>query len=291
MLDYHFGAPKGSPQDATGYKSEPTDFEAEVDPASLIGAGVKFAGAQTITIPANGAVQLSPGKGFTLSAWVRFAAAEPASQAYIAQLADQGRELVLGIAGTQAFARYGGTGSPVNLTQTGQLTTGEWHHLAMRIGDGRLTLFVDGADVGHTDAEAQEIGGALTIGGSAAHGNYYTGDLDELEVSNSVRSADWLKAAARSQGMVAPLVVYGGDTQKEGGHESYFATTLRNVTADGWVVIGILAVMFFASLMIMGMKALFLTRVAQGNGRFLERFYKESADPAAFEKRDRGGGR
>jgi len=56
-----------------------------------------------------------------------------------------------------------------------------------------------------------------------------------------VRSAYWLKAAARSQGLVAPLVVYGGDTQKEGGHESYFATTLRNVTADGWVVIGILA--------------------------------------------------
>lgn len=285
VLDYHFGAPKGSPQDATGYKSEPSDFGAEVAPASLIGAGVKFAGAQTITIPANGAVQLSPGKGFTLSAWVRFAAAEPASQAYIAQLADQGRELVLGIAGTQAFARYVGTGSPVNLTQTGQLTTGEWHHLAIRIGDGRLTLFVDGADVGHTDAEAREIGGALTIGGSAAHGNYYTGDLDELEVSNSVRSADWLKVAARSQGIVAPLVVYGGDTQKEGGHESYFATTLRNVTADGWVVIGVLAVMFFASLMIMGMKALFLTQVAQGNGRFLERFYKESADPAAFEKR------
>jgi biopolymer transport protein ExbB len=284
VLVYHFGSPKGSPQDVTAYKSEPSAFNAEVNPASLIGAGVKFNGAQTITIPASGAVHLAAGKGFTLSAWSRIDAAQPASQAYIAQLADQGRELVLGIAGTQAFARYLGTGAPIALTQSGQLTAGEWHHIAVRIGDGRLTLFVDGADVGHGDAEAQEIGGTLTIGGSAASGNYFTGELDELEVSNTVRSADWLKAAARSQGMVAPLVVYGGDTQKEGGHESYFATTLRNVTADGWVVIAILAVMFLASIMIMGGKAVYLNQVARGNTRFLERFYKESADPAALEK-------
>jgi biopolymer transport protein ExbB len=131
----------------------------------------------------------------------------------------------------------------------------------------------------------QEIGGTLTIGGSAASANYFNGELDELEVANTVRSADWLKAAARSQGTVAQLVVYGGDTQKEGGHESYFATTLRNVTADGWVVIGILSVMFLASILIMAVKALYLNRVAKGNATFLEQFYKESADPAALERR------
>jgi biopolymer transport protein ExbB len=283
VLVYHFGAAKDQPQDTTGYKSEPSAFEAEVDQASLIAAGVKFAGAQTLTIPANGAVHLAPNKGFTLSAWVRFAAGQDAD---IAQLADQGRELVLGLTGTQALARYGGGGggTPVTVTQQGQLTTGEWHHLAVRIGDGRLALFVDGQDAGHTNAEAQEIGGALTIGGSAAKSNYFTGQLDELEVSNSVRSADWLKAAARSQGMVAPLVVYGGDTQKEGGKESYFATTLRNVTVDGWVVISLLALMFVLAVIIMGAKALFLTKVAAGNRKFLAAFNQMSADPAALER-------
>ena len=283
-LVYHFGAPKGSPQDTTAYKSEPTVFNAEVNPASLIAAGAKFAGAQTISIPATGAVHLSPAKGFTLSAWARIEAGQSA-EAYIAQLAEQDRELILGISGTQAFVRYTAGGNPVTLTQATQLTTAEWHHLAVRIGDGRLTLFVDGSDAAHTNVEVQEIGGVLTIGGSAANANHFTGELDELEVSNTVRSADWLKAAARSQGLVAPLVVYGGDTQKEGGQESYFATTLRNVTADGWVVIGILAFMFLASVAIMVTKALYLNRVAQGNSRFLERFYKEADDPAALERR------
>jgi biopolymer transport protein ExbB len=286
-LVYHFGAPKGSPQDATAYKSEPTTFDAELNPASLIGTGVRFAGSQVISIPATGAVHLLPVKGFTLSAWIRFDAAQGA-QAYVAQLAEQGKELVLGIAGSQAFVRYAAGVSPVSLTQTGQLSTAEWHHLAVRIGDGRLTLFVDGADAAHVNVEVQEIAGALTVGGAAAGGNYYAGELDELEVSSTVRGADWLKAAARSQGLVAPLVIYGGDTQKEGGHESYFATTLRNVTADGWVVIAILTFMFLASIMIMATKAVYLNRVAQGNGRFLERFYKESDDLVAMQKRSAG---
>jgi biopolymer transport protein ExbB len=288
VLVYHFGAPKGSPQDSTAYKSEPSALDAEVTPASLIGGGVKFAGGQAISIPASGALHLAANKGFTLSAWVRIEAAQ--SDADIARLADQGRELVLGISGTQAFARFnGGSGAPVIVTQSGELTTGEWHHLAMRIGDARLTLFVDGIDAGHSSVDAQEIGGALTVGGSAAKSNYLTGELDELEVSNSARSADWIKAAARSQGMVAPLVVYGGDTQKEGGKESYFATTLRNVTVDGWVVISLLGFMFLMALFIMAVKGMFLTRVAAGNRKFLHVFNAMSADPAALERKLGGG--
>ena len=283
VLDYHFGAAKGAPQDSTGYKSEPSASDAELTPASLIGSGVSFAGAQAISIPATGAVHLAANKGFTLSAWVRIEAAQ--TDAYVAQLAGEGRELVLGIAGTQVFARYDADGTPVSVTSTGQLTSGEWHHLAMRIGDGRLTLFVDGVDAGHVNAEARDIGGVLTIGGSAAKSNYFTGQLDELEVASAVRSADWIKAAARSQGMVAPLVIYGGDTQREGGKESYFATTLRNVTVDGWVVITILAIMFMMAVFIMGVKGLFLTRVAAGNRKFLASFNELAADPAALERK------
>jgi biopolymer transport protein ExbB len=287
-LVYHFGSAKDAAQDSTAYKSEPKSFTADVNPASLIGAGVKFAGAQTLSIPANGAVHLATNKGFTLSAWVRIDA--PQSDAYVGQLADQGRELVLGIQGTQAYARYnGGSGPPATVTATTQLSSGDWHHLAVRIGDGRLTLLVDGSDAGHVNADAQEIGGVLTIGGSATNSNFLTAELDELEVSNVVRSADWLKAAARSQGMVAPLVVYGGDTQKEGGKESYFATTLRNVTVDGWVVIGLLAFMFVVAMLIMGVKGWSLSQVASGNRKFLSAFRSMSDDPSALEKQLGGG--
>lgn len=284
-LVYHFGPAKGSPQDSTAYKSEPSAFNAEVNPASLIGGGVKFAGAQTITIPATGAVHATAAKGFTTSAWVRIAGAQ--NNADVIQLADQGRELVLGINGLQAFARFNsGTGTPITVTQSGALSANDWHHLALILGGGHLSLLVDGADVGHADATAVDLGGVLAIGGSVTNANFLTGDLDELEVANVARSADWLKAAARGQGMVAPLTVFGGDTQRDsGGSQSYFATTLRSVTVDGWVIICMLAVMFMLAMVIMITKGIFLTRVAGGNNRFLSEFRTLSDDPAALERK------
>lgn len=284
VLVYHFGSAAGTPQDATAYKVEPAQFTAHVTPTSLIGAGVSFSAGQIISIPANGPVHLSAGKGFTLSVWVRLTAA--LSDAYVAQLAGEGRELVLGIDGTQAFARYdGGTGAPVSIRQADELTAGSWHLLAVRIGDGALTLFVDGRVAGRADAQSQDVGGALTIGGAGAGGHSYTGDLDELEVSNVARSDDWMKALARSEGMIAPLVVYGADTEKEGGGQSYFAITLRNVTIDGWVIIGILGFMFMMAIIIMGAKGIFLARVAGGNRRFLVEFRKMADDPAVLERK------
>ncbi|HEV2269382.1 MAG TPA: DUF2341 domain-containing protein [Steroidobacteraceae bacterium] len=286
VMVYHFGPAAGSPQDSTHYKSDPIAFTATVNAASLIATGASFSGSQTITVPATGALHLAAAQGFTVSAWVRFAAAQSAAD--VVQLSGQGKELTLGISGAQAFAHYAsGSGAPVAVQQTGQLTTGDWHHLALTLGGGQLTLYVDGAQAGQVAAPAVDIAGTLTVGGSATGGSFFTGDMDELEVANVARSADWIKAAATSQGMMAPLVVYGTDAQKDSGGSSpsYFATTLRNVTADGWVIISILSVMFLAAVGIMASKAFYFSRVARANGKFLAEFRKMTDDPAALEKR------
>jgi len=283
VLVYHFGAPAGSPQDSTSYKTEPSAFKAVVNPASLIASGAQFKGAETITVPSTPALHLATAQGMTVSAWVRIEAAQ--TQAYLVALQESGKELVLGIDGTQAFASLSGVSS---VTQTGgNLTTGEWHHLAVRAGNGHLDLFVDGVSVGSAAGTIPDIGGTLTVGGSAQGGHLLTGELDELQVSNTARPDEWIVAAARSQGMVAPLVVYGGDAQKESsGGQSYFASTLRNVTIDGWVIIAILGVLFFASMGIMAGKLVYLGRVGSGNAKFLAEFRKMGDDPSALEKRE-----
>ena len=282
-LVYHFGAPASAPQDATAYKTEPGAFTAEVNPASLIGAGARFSGAHNISIPAKGALRLVPAQGLTLSAWVRIDAAQ--QNAYVAALEDGGKSLILGVDGTSIFGRWSDGTNPAVVAQSGvQMTTGEWHHLALRVGDGRLMLIVDGAEAGQANVTLAEMGGTLTIGSSAQNANVLTGELDELEVSNIARSTEWIKTAARSQGMVAPLVIYGGDVQKDsGGGESYFTTTLRNVTVDGWVIIGILVVMFAASIVVMVTKAISLNRIARGNAKFLDEFHKQKDELTAIE--------
>src|SRR5262249_22629232 len=174
------------------------------------------------------------------------------------------------------------------------LTPGEWHHLAIRAGDGRFNLFVDGVDVASADAELEEIAAPIVIGQSAAGTNGLVGELDELEVSNAGRSADWLKAVADGQGAMSKLVnTLGPDSRRDSTDsegESYFKTTLRNVTTDGWVVIGILMVMFVISLFVIVAKALLLSRVERENRRFLAAYRRVAGgDPltlARDEKED-----
>lgn len=282
---YHFAENAGAtPQDATAYKNQPSASAAELYPTSLIGGGIRLSGSGTLQIPSSASLRMSPAQGATISAWVRFDS--PQTNAHVATLEGAGRSLVLGVNGLQAFARLtGDEQAAAELLQTGgELATGAWHHLVVRAGDGRLTLFVDGVDAGGIDVEVPEIAGTLTIGGTAAGANFFQGELDELQFATAVRSADWIKAAVRSQGMDAKLVAYGGDAQKDSGDVSYFAITLRNVTVDGWVVIAILFVMFIGSLVVMTAKGLFLGRVRRANAHFLREFHKQRDDIGELDR-------
>jgi biopolymer transport protein ExbB len=281
---YHFMENVGAtPQDSSAYGNHPSGFAAELYPTSLIGGGLRLTGADAVQIAPSNSLRLTAQQGATVSAWVRFDGVQ--QNAYVAALEDGIRQLILGINGSQAFARLNGPEGVVDVPQAnGELTLGTWHHLAVRAGDGRLTLFVDGADVGDVDVEVPEIAGTLMIGGSAQGANFFVGELDEVQLATAVRSADWIRAAARSQGLESPLVVYGGDAQKDSGDVSYFAITLRNVTVDGWVVIAVLAVMFVGSLIIMVGKGLFLLRVRRANARFLREFHQQRDDPTALDR-------
>lgn len=273
-LVLEFGQSQGLPQDVTAYRNNPSASTATLVPASLIAGGAHFDGGQSITVPASPSLRLLPGQGITASAWVRVAGAQ--QQAYLVALADQGRELVLGIDGMHAFARYTDGSAPVTVTQTGsELSSGDWHHLALTAGGGQLILYVDGVAAGQAAVRLQEIGGALTVGGSAQAAHYLSGDVDEVAVSKSVRSPDWIKAVARSEGSSAPLVVYGVDGQKasSGGQGSYFLTVARNLTLDGWVVIVICLSMLVIALGIMVLKAIYLSQVERANGRFLKDYH------------------
>jgi biopolymer transport protein ExbB len=277
-LVLEFGQPGAMPVDATAYKNNPTASTAESDAASLIAGGVKFNGNQSISIPSSPSLRLQPDHGWTASAWVNIDSAQ--RQADAISLSEGAHEITLGIDGTRAFARYRGDGAPVTVAQTGaDLGSGQWHHLAMSAGDGQMTLYVDGVAVGHAAVSLRAIGGTLTVGAAGAGGGFLTGSVDEVAVSTAARSADWIKAAARSQGQTASLVVLGEDGQKEsGGQGSYFVTIARNLTVDGWAVILICISMLLIALAIMVVKALYLGSVERANGRFLRDYHHMAAN-------------
>ena len=275
-----FSESSGLPLDSTAYKNNPSASTASLTPASLIAGGAKFAGAQSITVPATASLRLLPNQGMTASAWLRF---DQAQQATVFALMDQGKSVEVAVDGAKVVARAAFGGAPVTVPSN-DLTLSQWHHVAVTAASDKLTLYVDGIAVGSAPVQLQEIGGNFTIG--AANGaSFLTGDIDEVEFSKVARSADWIKASARSQGMDSTLVVYGADGQREGGggQASYFVTIAKNLTVDGWVVIGICMAMLVIALFIIVLKAIFLTRVEGANARFLKEFRRLSGDAAAID--------
>lgn len=282
-LVLHFGGDKAV--DATAYANNPTTATAEVGVPSLVAGGAKFSGSQSISVPATASLRLVPTQGLTASTWVKIDAAQ--TQATVLTLAEGARELVLGIDGLKPFARLA-TGTPATVTAPSELATGAWHHLAVTVGGDQLTLYVDGSPAGSAPVQAAEIGGALTLGASASGGNGLVGELDEVSVAKTARTADYIKAQARSQGMEAPLVAYGEDGQKEGGQTSYFGTIAKNLTVDGWVIIVICFVMLIIAMLIMILKALYLSRVEKANKAFLAAYHELKSDVGALDSADSG---
>jgi biopolymer transport protein ExbB len=275
-----FSEANGLPADSSAYKNNPSVSTAVLTPAALIGGGAKFAGKESITVPATASLRLLPNQGFTASAWLRVDAAQRAT---VFALSDQGKVLELALDGARLVARAVMGGAPVAVTQASDLALGQWHHVALTAGAGKLTLFVDGVALGSAPLTLQELGGSFTVGARDG-GGFLTGDVDEVEIAKVARSADWIKAAARGQGMDANLVVYGADGQREGaGQSSYFVTIAKNLTIDGWVVIGICMAMLVVALGIMIVKAFFLSRVEKANARFLKEFRRLSGDATALD--------
>jgi len=267
-------------RDQTAYGNNPSRDTAASNPSALIGGGVHFGGSQAITIPATPSLQLTPADGWTLSAWVKIDAAQ--KDAYLMSREDGDNSLLMGIAGTDVYARLAKGKQGIQTPPGVSITPGAWHHLAMTAGQSGLIIYVDGAEAASVPVSLSDLGGEITVGaaGDGSHG--FSGELDELQIAGLVRSADWIKAAASGQGMDAKLLTYGSDDQHGGGGgTSYFGVILHNVTVDGWVVIVLLAVMSAISWVVMVGKGLIIRRVRKDNQNFLEQFRRLSLKETA----------
>ena len=268
-LVLHFNGTQERPVDVSSYANPIAESSTVAITQGPIDGAVSFNGNARVRIPATPALKLNPQGGFTFSTWVRIPG--PQAQAVLFNQADGA--ISIGIAGTKPFARVGGA----QIQSSVDLSPNTWHFVAMTLGGGKLSLYVDGKPVGQTAAVVPDIAGDLLIGAGLV------GDLDEVELSNIARSPDWIKATWAAQSAQASLIRYGEDEQAAGGGHSYFRILLSAVTLDGWVVIGVLMVMLVVSFAVMIGKAVFVARTDKANQRFLERFQQDPVgmlDPA-----------
>ena len=254
---YHFDEKDGMPQDSTANSNRASQFTAKLDNSALIGGGATFGGSDVMTLAASPSLNAVASQGMTVSAWVKVSVSQ--ANASLFQQLDAGKSVVIGIEAGKLYAAINGTSTP----KTTDFSVGAWHHVALTAGPA-LTLYLDGVEVATTATPLVDLQGSITVGKGLS------GTIDELEISNVVRSAEWIKLAAKGQGPDSQLLAFGQDEApgSEGGN-SYFGTILHSVTLDGWVVIGILMVMAVISWLVMALKAMVINKAEKANKTFL----------------------
>ncbi len=106
-------------------------------------------------------------------------------------------------------------------------------------------------------------------------------EVDELEFSRVARPPGFLNFAVATQGAEkdSKLVVFGADEKKHSWLSGGFVgIILGSLTVDGWIVIGILAVMSVISWLVMISKARYLGANRKGNAAFLTHWKHVAAD-------------
>jgi biopolymer transport protein ExbB len=261
---WHFAEAGGAPQDATGHANHAREFTGARVAAGAIGGALGFDGESTLTIPASPSLKIGPATGFSISAWVR--STEAKQNGVLFSRVDGGKSITLALQDGQLVASVNDGGVDLRTTPPVDLPATGWFHVALTVGE-ETVLYVNGQKVAASAARCPDMGGDVVAGRG------FHGEMDELNLANVARSADWIKAAALGQGADAKLAVYGEDEGEEGGGEaSYFGVILQSVTLDGWVVIVILMIMLGISAMVMVTKALVVGKTDKANQQFLEAF-------------------
>lgn len=275
---YHLREKDGSPKDATAYGNHAASFSGKLGLPSVVGEGAGFSGAgEHMTVARSASLNFT--RGFTFSAWVRLE--KSAENANIFSWDDGSQSIVVGLDDSKAFCSLsGGRGQTSVTPKTAALTPKKWHHLSVTADpdNKRIVLYLDG-----NEAASSKFNGTvpapsadIVIGESAKGGNAFAGDLDEVQLSNTARTGGWVKEAFQSQGPDGALTSYMEEESGGGGGESLtihlLKVIIRTITLDGWLIIGVLAVMGFASAFIFRQKLAMLRMAKKGNEIFIQSF-------------------
>jgi biopolymer transport protein ExbB len=232
-----------------------------LEPNGLLGGALKLPGSAQV-IAADDKLKTAADGVLTLSLWIKPDAVERGT------LLQQG-PLTLALSAGKVQARVGPA-----LVEGGALKPATWAYVALTLGQGQATLYVDGAKVGQAALVTPAIEGELRLGEGI------TGALDELQLAATVRTPGWLALAAATQGIGGKGVktTQEGTDEAEGGHGGYIGVLVKNLTTDAWVVIIILGVMMAVAVWVMISKAVFVQRADRANRSFLRQFRDADAN-------------
>lgn len=284
---YHFEEAAGTPpNDATAYANNAVGNDI-LTADGIIGKAARFDGSKVVTLPGSVSLNVAEGGSFTFSGWVK-PDPMPAGRALLYARHQGEQKLLIGLENGVPFVQLNDVTTPAGEA----VKAGGWTHIAVTANGSDIELYVDGRPYAKLDAKLPAMTSQATLGGDIAgqtDGTVpFTGMLDEVRLSRVARSAALIAVDAQTQGAESKLLAYGTDEKQSGVGFGYFGIIVKSVTADAWVVIGILLVMAAISWLVMWQRAAYVNKVSRANEEFLDAFRQQgrnilalSRDPAA----------
>lgn len=244
---FHFREIEGLPADSSEKNITVDQFAGSMGLPSLIGSGISMNGlSDKMTIKTNPLLDMKDG-GFTFSSWVKIAAS--LDNAVLFSRTGERAELLVGVDKTNLFAQIAFKGGRTFTTEkTAALSPGTWHHVAASGSpDGMLTVFVDGIKIDwvNTGGRLPAFNGDMALGSSVNGDRFFAGELDEVRISAASLTEDRIRMEFASQGQEKTCVTAGEEVINEGGglHSGSMGIVFKNITLDGWLIIGSLTIM------------------------------------------------
>ena len=291
-LAYHFAGRGTAPTDATanGNNAETAGTTAE---GSLIGNGLRLLGTAPVTIQNSASLEWVQGQPLTISTWVKPSALQ--ANAIILSRADGKSSFRLlldqGIPLIEVGSARSQPGAPIPV--------GTWSHLVL-VADGKtLRIFLNGVPYNSIDGSLPALNTPMALGGlitEASGISAYTGEIDEFSISKTARSMGWIKLASVNQGSsdaaqrTLSLGTVEGAGVKEKSklmeHLSLFGDIAGNMMFDGWIAIGVCAIMIVIGWTVAIKKFIYLNSIEKGTKVFLNQWKSLSTDLTALNPDD-----
>jgi biopolymer transport protein ExbB len=288
LLIWHFAEENGLAHDATAYGNNALT-PGKRDEAGIIGFGQKFDGTAPVKLAPNPTLNITAGETMTWQMWAKPTA--PTASAALFDQRDAGgvNDVLIGLEAGAPYVSISSAAGVVRAVAPSPLVADSWHLITVTAGPDKATLYVDGAKVAEAAGALPAINGAGVLGGTAAASvpdapgaapapgtaapaapatANYQGELDELQISKTVRPAGAIMVADHGQGPQSNLLAFENAEQTSSFGSGYVGIILKSVTMDAWVIIGILIAMMIFSWLVMVLKGIYVGQVAGANKKF-----------------------
>ena len=201
--------------DSTGVNNATTITATASSTGQIDGAAGFNGSAQVITVPNSSSIQLSG--AFSEEAWF-YENSTANYRTIISKGNNFSRSMSVFLNNGSTNSLYYDNVGALSLSSSWLLNT--WNHLVLTDDGTNLKAYLNGTNV---YSNTNGVGAAgnianLNIGYAAADSNYsYSGKLDEVRISNIIRTADWIKTEYNNQNAPQTFLTIGAENSSGGG--------------------------------------------------------------------------